>query len=218
MNYFNYSVSSKQGKFYLKSSEEKEGYEKVVFGTDNKVTYHKYFQSITGVVKSFDTKEIVYEGKTLKFLEVTLVEGDNSHKISVNLKNQKGGYTDEARMIISALKGLDKISEPVTFSLRKNTYKNARGEEKQSLNLYVNYVNILGDNGKGLSTGFIPFSEIPAPEKKEIAGDVTYDWTPQTVFFYEEFLKLKDRFSGASETPNTPTPTVVDENEDNLPF
>ena len=146
------------------------------------------------------------------------------------MKNTKGGYTDEARTLISAFKGLDKVGEPITVTPKKGTYKNNRGEEKENLNIYVNYINILGEGGKGLSTGFINFKDIPSPIKKEVAGDVVYDWTPQTEFFYEEFLNIKERFSGstpnqASQAPNN-TPTASDfdmpnngsEDDNQLPF
>ncbi len=220
MSYFNYSISGKQGKFYLKSSEPKEGYQEVTYG-EGKKTYHKYIDSVKGVVKSFDTKEVDYQGKKLRFLEVVLVDGGDEHKISASLKNTKGGYTDEARTLISAFKGLDKVVEEVTVTPKKSTYKTAKGDERDNLNIYVNYVNILGENGKGMSTGFINFKDIPSPEKKEVAGDVVYDWTPQTEFFYEEFLKIKERFNGYTPTPvNTPqnnTNQTV-EDEDNLPF
>lgn len=208
MAYFNYSVSTKQGKFYLKSSEPKEGFVEVTYG-EGKKTYHQYIDSVKGIVKSFDTKEVDYQGKKLRFLEVVLVDGADEHKISVSLKNTKGGYTDEARTLISAFKGLDKVGEPITVTPKKSTYKNNRGEEKENLNIYVNYINILGENGKGLSTGFINFKDIPSPIKKEVAGDVVYDWTPQTEFFYEEFLNIKGKFGNAPVTPNN-APTASD--------
>lgn len=227
MSYFNYSVSTKQGKFYLKSSEPKEGFVEVTYG-EGKKTYHQYIDSVKGIVKSFDTKEVEYQGKKLRFLEVVLVDGADEHKISVSLKNTKGGYTDEARTLISAFKGLDKVGEPITVTPKKGTYKNNRGEEKENLNIYVNYINILGEGGKGLSTGFINFKDIPSPIKKEVAGDVVYDWTPQTEFFYKEFLDIKERFSGSQpsyQAPQAPTasdfdmPKKNDEDVDNdLPF
>lgn len=229
MNYFNYSISAKKGKFYLKSAEPKEGYEKVTYGTDNKVTYHKYVDSITGTVKGFEVKDVSFQGKTLRFLEVTLVDGDNQHKVSVNLKNTKGMYTDEARLLISAFNGMDKVSEPVTITPRKNTFVNKKGEQKDALNLYVNYVNLKNEAGQGLSTGFIPFSEIPFGDKKEVAGDVTWDFTNQTIFFYEKYQEIEARFKGAQPTAQAqpqPTPAPVqdiahlggEKDEDDLPF
>lgn len=237
MNYFNYSISAKKGKFYLKSAEPKEGYEKVTYGTDNKVTYHKYVDSVTGTVKGFEVKDVSFQGKTLRFLEVVVIDGENQHKISVNLKNTKGMYTDESRLLISAFYGMTEISEPVTITPRKNTFVNKKGEQKDALNLYVNYVNLKNEDGKGKSTGFIPFNEIPFGDKKEVAGDVTWDFTNQTIFFYEKYQEINARFAGATQTTPTesntasqgtpkennvtveqPKASTTEEDEDDLPF
>src|SRR5690349_19547113 len=101
--YNNYSISMSKGKLYLKSSEPKEGYEKVTYGTDNKTTYHQYVNSIKGDLKYFDVKEVDYQGKKLSFLEVSLIDGDISNKVSVPLKNSKANYTDEVKALVSAL-------------------------------------------------------------------------------------------------------------------
>lgn len=217
MNYNNYSISSSKGKLYLKSKTPLDGYEKVTYGTNGEnTTYHKYFQSIKGTPTYFEQKEIQHEGRTLKFLELTLVDGDNSNKISVPLKN-KGGYTDEVKLLISALVGLD-MGEEVTLSVAKSKYTNKKGEEKEQLNLYINYVNRLGENGKGLSTGYINYKDVPPPTSKVVAGDTTYDWTAQTEFYYEKLQEIQTKFqnnnsSGQSTTPvqNTSVPTATPE-------
>ena len=103
MNYNNYSISASKGKLYLKSKTPQEGYEKVTYGANGEnTTYHKYVDSIKGKPSSLEVKEIQHEGKTLKFLEFSLVDGDNQNKVSVPLKNTKGSYTDEVKAILSA--------------------------------------------------------------------------------------------------------------------
>jgi len=233
MTYNNFSISSSKGKLYLKEKQPTPGYEEVSYGTEGKKTYHKYYNSIKGIPSFFEQKDVQFDGRTLKFLELTLVDGDSSNKVSVPLKN-KGGYTDEVKLLLSALSGLE-LGEEVTLSTAKSTYTNKKGEEKSQLNIYINYVNRLADNGKGLSTGFIPFNDIPKPTSKTVAGDTVWDWTEQTEFYYKKLTEIQAKFSNAPKKENTqsssPMPTATPEQafdtsksfapdtvHDNLPF
>ena len=226
MNYNNYSISASKGKLYLKSKTPQEGYEKVTYGANGEnTTYHKYVESIKGKPSSLEVKEIQHEGKTLKFLEFSLVDGDNQNKVSVPLKNTKGSYTDEVKAILSALDGAN-ISEEVTFTVKTSTTTGKNGKEYKNLNVYINYVNILGDNGKGQGTGFIPYADIPPPTEKTVAGDKVWDWTPQTEFFYAKLGEIITKFQDVPES-NSSTPQVtqsagvnkkLDESNLDLPF
>lgn len=229
MNYNNYSISAGKGKLYLKEKNPTSGYEEVTYGTEGKKTYHQYHNSITGTPSFFDVKEIQHEGKTLKFIELTLIDGENSNKVSAPLKNPKGNYTDETKAMISALTNL-KLGEPITLSVKSTTTVGKNNKEYKNLNLYINYVNTLGENGKGLSTGFIAYADIPAPIEKIVAGDKTWDWSPQTEFFYGKLQEVQEKFKNTSstaspnQTPATQTknefspPPVKEEEADNLPF
>lgn len=236
-NYKNYSISAKKNKLYLKEKTPTEGYEEVTYGTDNKKTYHKYVDSIKGKPTNLESKSITYEGRELKFLEFTLTDGDDINKVSVPLKN-KGGYTNEVKALVSSLNGLD-ITEEVTLSVRTNKFTSKAGVEKENLAIYINYVNILGDNNKGLSTGYIPFSEIPMAEKEvdEDDGEVTWNWKPVNKFYSGKLKEILAKF-GNAETATAPAATpahaatapatkpapaaalnpVVEEEPDDLPF
>lgn len=203
--YQNFSISTGKGKLYMKEKQPTEGYEEVIYGVNNdKKTYHKYFDSVKGIPKYFETKEVPYDGRTLKFLEVTLVDGNVNNKISVPLKN-KGGYTEEARLLISAFNGY-KIGEEVTLTTGKSTYKTKKGDEKQQLNIYVNYTNILNDAGKGQSTGYIPYTDVPKMTSKVVAGDTTWDSSEQTEFYYQKLTEISERFKGTTATPAPASP------------
>lgn len=215
MNYRNFSISAGKGKLYLKEKQPTQGFEEVSYGTEGKKTYHQYHDSIKGIPTYFEVKEVQYEGKTLKFMELTLIDGDTSNKVSVPLKNSKGNYTDEVRALLSALNGMD-LGEEVTLSTKSTTTTGKNGKEYKNLNIYINYVNRLGDNGKGLSTGFIPYSDIPAPISKVVAGDTTWDFTPQTEFFYTKLGEIQAKFSNATkqeqakaEKPKNAVPTAT---------
>ena len=211
MTYRNFSISSGKGKLYLKEKQPTQGYEEVSYGTEGKKTYHQYHDSIKGMPKYFDVKEVQYDGKTLKFMELSLVDGDVSNKVSVPLKNTKGGYTDEARALLSALVGMD-LNEEVTLSTKTTTTTGKNGKEYKNLNIYINYVNRLGENGKGASTGFIPYNEIPAPIEKIVAGDKTWDWSPQTEFFYGKLQEVQAKFQNGQTVSqpqvNTEAPRI----------
>ena len=210
MTYNNFSISSGKGKLYLKEKTPTEGYEEVTYGTEGKKTYHKYFNSIKGVPSYLESKEVQFDGRTLRFLELTLIDGDISNKVSVSLKN-KGGYTDEVKLLLSALDGLE-MGEEVTLSTAKTSYKNKKGEDKEQLNIYINYVNRLGENGKGLSTGYIPFTDIPKPTSKVVAGDTTWDWTEQTEFYYAKLTSILEKFKNNTPATNAQQQTEAPKN------
>lgn len=218
MTYNNYSISSGKGKLYLKAKQPTEGFEEVIYGTEGKKTYHKYFNSMKGVPKYFETKEVQHNGKTLRFLELTLVDGEDYNKLSTALKN-KNGYTDEVKQLVSALYNLD-LGEEVILSVNKGKYINKLGLEKETFNVYVNYTGRLGENGKGLGTGFIPFAEIPKAEKEvdEEDGEVTWNWKPVNKFFTAKIKDIEAKFQGGVIT-STPTPTAQSkEVATDLPF
>ena len=73
MTYNNFSISSGKGKLYLKEKTPTEGYEEVTYGTEGKKTYHKYFNSIKGIPSYLESKEVLFDGRTLRFLEFTLI-------------------------------------------------------------------------------------------------------------------------------------------------
>lgn len=212
--YNNYSISTSKGKLYLKSKTPQDGFEKVTYGTNGEsTTYHQYKDSVKGFPTHLEVKEIIYNDKTLKFLELTLTDGETLNKVSTPLKNIKNGYTDETRALISALNGLT-LGEEVMLTTKSTTTTGKNGKEYKNLNIYINYVNILGENGKGKGTGFIPYAEIPAPIEKVVAGDKVYDWSPQTEFFYSKLGEIQARFQNA---PTTTSPQVEAKSTNALP-
>jgi hypothetical protein len=203
MTYNNYSISAGKGKLYLKEKQATAGYIEVSYGTEGKTTFHKYEDSIKGFPKFLEVKEITYEGKILKFLELTLMDGEVSNKVSTSLKNAKGNYTDEVKALLSALNGLD-LGEEVTLTTKATTTTGKNGKEYKNLNIYINYVNRLGENGKGLGTGFIPYGDIPAPTEKLVAGDKVWDWSPQTEFFYSKLGEIIAKFQNNATQSSVP--------------
>lgn len=219
-NYQNFSVSRKKAQFYQKANQPTDGYEEVTYGTEGKKTYHKYQKSVEGFPTHFGIKEIEYEGRPLRFLEISLTDGDTLNKISLPLKN-KGGYTDEVKKVVSALNGAD-LKEKISFSMRINKYTNSKGQEKEDLAIYGNYPNKIGDNDRPMSTGYISYDDIPKPTSKVVAGDTTWDFTTQTEFFYNKINELTEKFNsvdGTSAQPKAATTKTQKVNEpDDLPF
>lgn len=226
--YKNYSISSSKGKLYLKEKAPKEGYEEILYGVNkDKKTYHKYEDSVQGKPKSFEVREAPFEGRTLRFLEFVLQDGDTENQISLPLKN-KNGYTDEVKAIVSSLNDID-VSEIVTLTPKISKYKNKAGVEKEQINIYINYVNKLGENGKGLPTGYIPFAEIPKAEKEvdEDDGDITWNWKPVNKFYARKIKEIGDKFESkpkeTAEKVKEPVvtkrdPDIEEEDPDDLPF
>jgi len=204
MNYFNYSLSSGKGKLYLKEKAPKEGYEEVTYGTEGKKTYHKYVNSIKGLPTYLESKEVQHDGRTLKFLELTLVDGEDANKLSLPLKN-KSGYTDEVKALLSALDGLE-LGEEVSLNPSLNHYTTKTGAEKSNVQIYINYTGRLGENGKPLSTGYIPFTDIPKPTSKVVAGDTTWNWEEQTEFYWNKLTAIEARFKNQTTSASTQAP------------
>lgn len=225
-NYNNYSVSRGKGKLYLKSATPQEGYEEVTYGEGQK-TYHKYFDRVEGVLKYFDTKEAqTKDGKKLQFLEVTFINGDDNNKISVPLKNSKGNYTDEVKSLVSALNGAE-VGQNMTLTVKKSTWE-SNGKTGDNLNVYLNYTDRKNEDGKGLSTGFIAFNDIPKAVKEEDEDlGTTYDWKPVNKFWAQKIKEVKAKFEttstvvreDADHVGTTPKkPSVAKTVENNLPF
>ena len=228
MTYNNFSISKGKGKLYLKEKQPTDGYEEVTYG-EGKKTYHQYHDRIKGVPEFFGTKEVNYQGRTLRFLELSLKDGDTVNKVSVNLKN-KGGYTDEAKALISALKNLE-LGEEVSLSAVKNISEGKNGKTYENLNVYINYLGRKDENDNNPSTGYIHYNDIPKPIKKEVAGDTVWDFSPQTEFYYQVFQEIEGRFKNNSsnteqpkqETSQPKTKTTAEafvpaEEGDDLPF
>lgn len=190
MTYNNYSVSFSRGKLYLKSKEPQEGFEKVTYGTDNKVTYHKYADRIQGVLTKVESKEIAKDNKKLQFFEVTLIDGDTINRVSVPLKNAKGNYTDEVKAFVSSLNAAE-FGQKVSISISKSV---SEKDGKDYLNIYINYLERLGENGKPTSTGYIPYNEIPRAIKEEDEDlGVSWNWKPVNKFYATKIKEIESK-------------------------
>src|SRR5699024_1029622 len=145
------------------------------------------------------------DGRTLRFLELSLEDGDTINKISVNLKN-KGGYTDESKALFSALRGLE-VNQRVSVNPVRSTSEGKNGKTYENLNIYINYLDREDENGRNPSTGYIHFKDIPKPTKKEVAGDTVWDFTPQTEFYYSVFQEIEKKFDNVGATTQQPPAT-----------
>lgn len=198
MNYNNYSISYGKGRLYLKSKEAKEGYEKVTYGTDNKTTYHKYVDRIQGVLSKVEVSEKEFEGRKLVFFEVTLLDGDTVNRVSTVLRNVKGNYTDEVKSLVSSLNGAE-FGSLVSLSVSKTKSEKS---DKDFLNIYINYLDRMGENGKPMSTGFIPYDEVPRAEKEEDPDlGVSWNWKPVNKYYAQKIKEIEARSAAYSPSP-----------------
>lgn len=228
MAYNNFSMSSGKEKFYLKSKEPKEGFVAVPYGTEGKVTYHQYHDRIEGILTKVEAKDVVTPTVKLSFLEVTLVNGADTNRISAPLKNLKGNYTDEVKALVSALNGAE-VGSLVSVSI-SNKKSEKDGKSYDNLNVWINLPNKVGEDGKPTNTGFIPWAEIPRAirEEDEDDGEVTWNWKPVNKFYKAKIADISARFDGyvpVGEAKSSPKPAnvlVADDggeiNEKDLPF
>jgi hypothetical protein len=146
---------------------------------------------------------------------LTFIEGDNNNKVSVPLKNSKGNFTDEVKAIVSALNNAD-FGHNMTATLKTSTWEK-NGKTGDNFNFYLNYIDRKNDEGKGLSTGFISFVDVPKAIKEEDEDlGTTWDWKPVNKFYAQKIKEIKERFDNSAPAPQPQTTPVVE--EDDLPF
>lgn len=204
MKFINLGFKWSEGKFYEKSSEPKEGFKEVKY-TDKEtkkeaVTYHKTVDSITGKIHAVISDQTTWGAKVLKVLVNT--GNDECTVIQVDLKD-KYGYSRETKAFLSSLRDYIK-GEEVVITPKITEYTNpTTSKVTKNLNIYMNYVNILNDDGKGKMTGYINFNEVPALEKVEKRGETTYNNDAQQDFYYEVLMKVLEKLpKGTSSNTN----------------
>lgn len=230
MTYINLKISGKNGKIYESSKEPKDGFEKVLYGENNdNVTYHKYYNSIQGKFVGFGLSEMKSDKANIMMLNVKIDNADDKYTIAVPLKTTYGGITDTAKSIVSAFIGANANEDySVSAYIKLNTKD---GKEYKNYNVFVNSLTNLDDNGKGVSTGFIPFSEIPRAEREDDGmGGVTYNNKPVNAFFGAKIREIEAKFAtNSTEAPapqqsqepkkvTTTSKLAPVEDDDDLPF
>lgn len=219
----NFNISAKRGKLYLKSKEPRDGYEAVPYG-DGKITYHKYVNSVQGVITKVETKEVNVQTGKLQFFDVTLKDGDTYNNVSVTLKNSRGNFTDEVKALVSSLNNCPPFAR-VIMSVNSNTTEKD-GKTYDNINVYINLLDEIDPkSNKPKSTGFIPFSEIPRAIKDDDPDlGVSYDWKPVNKYYIGKINEITAKFNAAkNEVPTSiSAPESINEPatilEDDLPF
>ncbi len=211
-----FSISKSKSKFYSTSKEPREGYEKITYGSDNSVTYHKYVDTVEGILTKVSVEQKTIRGAELSFLSIELKTAEGySDYISCTLK-EYGRFTEQAKAMASALNGAS-FGELYRFSVKT---RKSNDSDRSFLNIYVNDLNKLDESGKPVSTGFIPSSEIPKAEVSvDELGQKTTKYDNQNAFFtgiVAGLLKKAKEYSG-SPAPTTPKePATFDRMSDPL--
>lgn len=185
MKYQNYSVGASG--LYQKSKVEMEGY--VLDAIQG--NFKKYVDGITGVVSSIKMRESVWDGKTLRFFEISLLEDDTTHTLSVSQMNQKGtNYSTETRLLLGSLKGYE-VGERVTLM---TYYKAREGSQYKDFKCFLNYTDKPKNaDGRLQSTGYIMHTDAPAPIVTELLGIKQYNFTEQVEFYKNLFDTVADK-------------------------
>lgn len=231
MGYINLKISGKNGKMYESSRDPKEGFEKVLYGENNsKVTYHKYHDKIEGKFIGFNLSDMVTDRANITLLNVKLQGIDDLYTVSVPLKTAYGGISDAAKSLVSSFYNAVPEHDYTMTSFIKKNEKDGKSYDNQVV--YVNSKTEIGENGKGLSTGFIPFNDVPRADKKDDGfGKITYDNTNVNMFFATKIREIESKFNltvyteqNQSQTGNSKTDiprnnhSVEDDDFSDLPF
>lgn len=226
MGYINLKISGKNGKMYESSKEAKEGYEEVKYDDGKKTTYHKYYNRVEGEFTGFNISQMVSNGANITMLNVKIKGSEDIYTISVPLKTTYGGVSDAAKALTSSFYNAKPGHGYSLTTFIKTNESNGKKYDNQVV--YVNSLTEMGDNGKGISTGFIPFNEIPRAVRLDDGfGGITYDNKEVNMFFAQKIREISDKFEGEAPTatPVQPKPAkkvtpvvVAEEEEDDLPF
>lgn len=196
MEYVNLRFKWKEGKFYESSNTAKEGFEKVTYSKignngakEEKVTYHKFYDEVKGVISSVKIDKSPY-GTNL----AVNVKTDKEQITQIKLPlNSKVSYSEEAKAMISSLKGYE-TGEEVSIKPYVKTFKKNNGSDGKNVTIFINYVNKLDDNGKSLSTGYINFEDVPKWEKKEVRGVEEWNADAEMNYYYSILNEVMGRF------------------------
>lgn len=215
MEYINCKIG-KDG-LYVSSKTPQAGYVETKYGTNpEKITYKKALDSIEGVITSFLVEDVTFDGKTLKFCNLTLVNGEVTTKLSVNVNNTYGNYTEEFTRLISSLDGY-KPGEHVIIQAKYKNYTNKEGKDKRSLSVYINHKNIIADNGKPASTGFIPFDSVPRPVAEDKRGETHWNWDAAMDFWYAKYVEISKRIRDKAPATTKPSTQKAEPNKMETP-
>lgn len=217
MAYKNLTLNFKKAQFVETSKEPKEGFERNDWTMNDKsgTNYKKFYKNVKGVVTTIKEDKVNFNGREVNLLKVMLDESGSSDIISLAFELWGDyGMDSDAMNMLGALRGMEK-GEEVTITPVARLYTNRKGVEKKAINIYINYVNKLNEEGKGLSTGFIPYDEVPKLESEEKRGRTVYNSDARDDFYYDILKDLSQKFvyEGNNSNENTSAPSQPTEDE-----
>jgi hypothetical protein len=159
--------------------------------------YEKYYDKVSGSLTGAEVKETKDFGK---FLELNLIDGDNSYNVSMALKS---GY---AQKLMYRFPNVD-LSK--VFKIAPYDFTNNEGKRNVGVTLYQDGVKIdpkwTKDNP----------GKMPSPEQKEFDGEMKWDYGKVNKFLVKAF---------EHHLTSMPAPKVeeavleMEEEDDDLPF
>lgn len=199
-----YSISKNKSSFYQTSKDPREGFEKVTYGKDNAVTYHKYVPKLEGTLQKVSIENKTMRGVDLPFLVVELYnDGGYSDYVSCVLK-EYGRFTESAKALASVLNGAE-FGQKYTLSCRTKT-----DGDKSFLNIYMYYVDKFDENNKPVSTGYIKMTDVPkAAITTDELGQRSSDYTDQNKFYTGVLSDILKKSSAT--TPNERPKAAIQE-------
>jgi hypothetical protein len=215
MNYTNYSIKSKNGKFYTTSKVEKEGYTPNKYidkSTGTEVTnYHKEVTNLKGKLVKWGVKESQFGER---FYIMLKQDGDDVDVLDMPIFNGSSNSIND--YIKSICQYIDSFDKDVDFEM----YLNSKNKDKNGY-LYKNvFINI---NGESLKWNFKLYGEdsiVPPPIEtvNKVTKKKSWDYSDADAFFYE---KIKGGNVNESDTQTSASDSNVEtqeESNDDLPF
>lgn len=224
---------NKDGYFYKKVEEGEEGSVEVKL-KDGGSVYHKlYKETDDGYIDYMSIEEKEFKSGKVKLLSLSVKSENGIDKISMPLKNSRGGLNEYAKGLALILPNLD-FSRLVNISASKK--KNDKGFINKFL--YINYVDGQEPKYPEFAHKYGAEGDIPKGVKVTKMGEETWDFSAQDEFLLEILTTEMARFkafrtsnpvksvsedkpaepkSSNTSASSRPEPVHEDE-EDELPF
>lgn len=183
------------GRLFISSKEQQEGYEEFVSKQGNK-SYRRYYSGVIGKVRNISEKEVEYDTGKVKVLFISITDGDEDYIITFQVLTQKGGLNTYARSLACYGPNLDFSRRMRIAPARKQP-----GEDYAPGNLFFTYVD---DNNEKIEAvkQYYKKGEHGLPDGKQIrkiTGETTWDFTEQDTFLYGKLNELLEKFKREKE-------------------
>jgi hypothetical protein len=204
--YKNYSLKSKNGRFYRSSKEQSDEFKIQAKDRDGNIFWHDEQNTVSGTLVGMRISKPPFGGKQFS---ITLKQDDIYNVIQFNVFSDKSKIDGWARAFCYTLDSLER-DEEYTFSLNQ-TNKDDGG--------YL-YKNVYVRQGEDKVSWAIDPKDFPegVKIKDPVTDEETVDYTARNKYFYDILLRNAERFAPKEKEEVVEEKTAIPKPDSDLPF